>query len=548
MQSAALTVLRKYPKSPTAHYGYGTAGFRFEVDDIYAAAIFVRAGMLACARAKFLKQTVGLCVTASHNPVKDNGVKIVDPDGGMLAASWEAIAARAANASTEEECLSILHESCGGIVNNGSACVILGRDTRPHSQRLENAAKEGVEAFGGTAVSLGVVTTPQLHFCVMRLNDLGYVDYEPSLDGYERCLVSSYKTLTQDTQPSSKPLYVDCANGVGAVMFPYVTKALESTTGLKCVLVNTAISSFDKLNEGCGAEHVQKQQIPPNGLPSEAIRCASFDGDADRIVFYSMENGKFVLLDGDKIASLATLFIKTQLNVIKSDSNALNKTSVGCVQTAYANGSSSAYLKNVLGVEAPLVKTGVKYLHHKAIEYDVGVYFEANGHGTVMFKNNFIKILRGLRLKSSEAQTAQKRLIAIAELFNQATGDAMADLLAVDGILRVLQFDDQKWNELYTDLPSRQLKVKVVDRSVVVTNEDETKCLQPASLQPLLDAAMKKVKKGRAFVRPSGTEDVVRVYAEAETQTEADSLAEDAVNFIMSEAGGIPDAKKPRTH
>ena len=27
--------------------------------------------------------------------------------------------------------------------------------------------------------------------------------------------------------------------------------------------------------------------------------------------------------------------------------------------------------------------TGVKHLHRKALEFDVGVYFEANGHGTV---------------------------------------------------------------------------------------------------------------------------------------------------------------------
>ena len=31
--------------------------------------------------------------------------------------------------------------------------------------------------------------------------------------------------------------------------------------------------------------------------------------------------------------------------------------------------------------------TGVKHLHHKALEYDIGVYFEANGHGTVIFSN-----------------------------------------------------------------------------------------------------------------------------------------------------------------
>lgn len=39
-------------------------------------------------------------------------------------------------------------------------------------------------------------------------------------------------------------------------------------------------------------------------------------------------------------------------------------------------------------VPVACVPTGVKHLHHKAIEYDIGVYFEANGHGTVVFSNN----------------------------------------------------------------------------------------------------------------------------------------------------------------
>ena len=39
-------------------------------------------------------------------------------------------------------------------------------------------------------------------------------------------------------------------------------------------------------------------------------------------------------------------------------------------------------------VPVACVCTGVKHLHHKALEYDIGVYFEANGHGTVLFSNN----------------------------------------------------------------------------------------------------------------------------------------------------------------
>ena len=31
--------------------------------------------------------------------------------------------------------------------------------------------------------------------------------------------------------------------------------------------------------------------------------------------------------------------------------------------------------------------TGVKHLHHRASCFDVGVYFEANGHGTVLFSD-----------------------------------------------------------------------------------------------------------------------------------------------------------------
>ena len=32
-------------------------------------------------------------------------------------------------------------------------------------------------------------------------------------------------------------------------------------------------------------------------------------------------------------------------------------------------------------------KTGVKHVHHAAKAFDIGVYFEANGHGTVLFSD-----------------------------------------------------------------------------------------------------------------------------------------------------------------
>jgi len=38
-------------------------------------------------------------------------------------------------------------------------------------------------------------------------------------------------------------------------------------------------------------------------------------------------------------------------------------------------------------VPVACVSTGVKHLHHKAAHYDIGIYFEANGHGTVIFSD-----------------------------------------------------------------------------------------------------------------------------------------------------------------
>jgi len=40
-------------------------------------------------------------------------------------------------------------------------------------------------------------------------------------------------------------------------------------------------------------------------------------------------------------------------------------------------------------------------------------------------------------------------------------------------------------------------------------------------------------------VRPSGTEDVVRVYAEADTQEAADSLAADVAKLVFDIVGGV---------
>lgn len=57
----------------------------------------------------------------------------------------------------------------------------------------------------------------------------------------------------------------------------------------------------------CGADYVKINQTVPIGTPATEpyTRCVSIDGDADRVVyFFTDENNKFHLLDGDRIATL----------------------------------------------------------------------------------------------------------------------------------------------------------------------------------------------------------------------------------------------------
>ena len=63
------------------------------------------------------------------------------------------------------------------------------------------------------------------------------------------------------------------------------------------------------------------------------------------------------------------------------------------MQTAYANGSSTGYMRDELGMTVLLAKTGVKHLHHLAESFDIGIYFEANGHGTILFKESLLQKL-----------------------------------------------------------------------------------------------------------------------------------------------------------
>lgn len=115
-------------------------------------------------------------------------------------------------------------------------------------------------------------------------------------------------------------------------------------------------------------------------------------------------------------------------------------------------------------------------------------------------------------------------------------------MLVIETILRSKAMSIEDWDNMYTDLANRNIKVKVKDRNVIQTGDAERKCLTPAGLQERIDEIVAKYgQKSRSFVRPSGTEDVVRIYAESTTQERADSLAKEVANVVYDMANGVGD-------
>ena len=554
-------------------FSYGTAGFRTEATLLRSTCF--RAGAFAAARAiAHGGKTTGMVVTASHNPGRDNGVKLVEPDGGTLPMALERAAEALANAGDDDAVAQIeaLREAAKRVVEEEptptptpteeakTPRVLVARDTRESGRALADETLAGVRAMGVEAVDCGIATTPQLHYYVLATNS-GAPDSEH--DYYAR-LAAGYAALTEEEEEeededvenierapgsrvdASPPLVIDCADGVGAQKLKLLGDAVEPY-GLTFDLRNRGDAADSSLNDGCGSDYVQKMKAPPKrgdfGSLKSGTRCVSVDGDADRLIYFeTREDGDVDLFDGDQIAVL----IATHLNeLVESAAPFLTDVTVGVVQTAYANGASTRHLVETLGSAPVCVPTGVKHLHHAAEQLDIGVYFESNGHGTALFSETTKKKIEDATVEAlvQRSMPHVKALLALAHCqrcINPAVGDAMSGILLVEGILRRLK--TTKLPRPYADLPSRQTKIVVPDRTKIKTEDAERRVREPKSLQDAIDEAL-RVRAAtdasvRAFVRPSGTEDCVRLYVEGEQDESVDILTariRDACETVLSE-------------
>ncbi|GFO41969.1 phosphoacetylglucosamine mutase [Plakobranchus ocellatus] len=164
----------------------------------------------------------------------------------------------------------------------------------------------------------------------------------------------------------------------------------------------------------------------------------------------------------------------------------------------------------------------------------------------------FLKINKELKTNKyspefldENSRHAAVQLATTMNMINQTVGDAISDMLLVETILASRDWTCEDWDSAYTDLPSRMLKIKVEDRNIVKTTDAERRTTSPPGLQEAIDQLVAGYKFGRAFVRPSGTEDVMRVYAEADTRENADKLAYEVGLQVYDLARGIGDKPVP---
>ncbi|KAL5197175.1 hypothetical protein ABZP36_000687 [Zizania latifolia] len=268
--------------------------------------------------------------------------------------TWEPFADALANAPNPDALLRMRALGEGHL-----AQVLLARDTR--------LTGEGVNAvIGAVALDMGILTTPQLHWIVRSKNK----GLKASEMDYFTQVIDSYRFLVPKDKGAdvmNNRLIVDGANGIGGLKLEEIKAKIS---GLDIDVRNSG-KGEGILNERCGADFVQKDKVVPIGFGLEDVgfRSTSFDGDADRLVYFRIVSSTDTRID---------------------------------LVDAYANGASTDFLEN-LGLEVVFTPTGVKYLHKIALEYDIGIYFEANGHGTVLFSDHFVSRLGSFTSESSRS-------------------------------------------------------------------------------------------------------------------------------------------------
>ena len=399
--------------------------------------------------------------------------------------------------------------------------ILIGRDPRESGVWLENALVGGIHDAGGDALLVGVEPTPAVAFLTidagadagvvisashnppeyngikffgsdgMKLPDAVEDRIEAALadptpadvvggsiqeleGGRERYL--AHVEAAAPARLDGMTLVVDCANGAASEVAPELYRRLGAT-------VHAIHASPDgwNINVACGALHPEVAGEAAVALGADAG--VSHDGDADRALF-SDHTG--ATIDGDQVLAACAIAMK------RSDS----LTNDAVVTTVMANlGFHRAMME--AGITVSATKVGDRYVLEEMLEEGVAIGGEQSGH----------LIFRDVATTGDGLLTAVRFLSLAA-----ASGRTVADLAGV-----MVRYPQVMENVRVRSLAELDDSTPVWD--AVAAAEEE-----------LAD-------RGRVLVRASGTEPLVRVMVEAETETAARRHAETIASEVRKHLG-----------
>lgn len=269
---------------------------------------------------------------------------------------------------------------------------------------------------------------------------------------------------------------VDCANGAACVVAPGVLRQL----GVEVEAIHAAPDGCN-INDGCGSTH--PDDVARAVVESGADVGVAFDGDADRVLLVDA-TGEVV--DGDQIIAVCALD-RHRRGALPGDA---------VVVTVLTNlGFRLAMQEH--GIEVVETAVGDRYVREALEERRLALGGEQSGH----------VIFRDLATTGDGLLTAVQALDVVVR-----AGRPLRDLAA----------------EAMTRLPQVLRNVRVRERDPALL--DRLAADIAAVEQRLGD-------DGRVLVRPSGTEPVVRVMAEAASATAAEAAVADLVRAVEALTG-----------
>ena len=275
------------------------------------------------------------------------------------------------------------------------------------------------------------------------------------------------------------------------------------------------------INENCGSEVTYSGKVPLGISLDENCSGVSFDGDADRLILFNVLNGKLRVIRGEKMAAFCARFFDKFIGAKLSN----EMPPIHAITTQYTNSATKEFL-TAAGIKWVTCPTGFKHLENASKNSEVAVLFENNGHFKVHLSDSFVQKINKLE---------DEKLKKVAKLIHGIkAGDGVLNFLLILFIKRVLKMTISDIFEQFECKEVMQYTIKIKNKEKVITNEEEGVVKEPKELQDLIDKLVEDQKHNglRIFIRPSGTEDNVRVLIESRSAESMKDIKNQVDKFL----------------